>query len=414
MPGKPPRHVAASLASLDGFLDRYSITQMLGSGSSATVYAANDRSVPGNQVAIKVIIRRPGMRWGHVRGCFEREALLLRQCAPHNHIARLIALHQCDSSIALVLRLCSGGDCQQLLQRHGALAEHAALVISHQLGSALAHMHGQRILHRDVKLDNCLVRSFDAGGLPEIELCDLGHSCVIEGTCVGRRCACEGVCVGSISDGFTGTTGYAAPEVAQGTCWSKASDIWSMGVVVYALLANELLRWKSGGASRAPDISTKTSRAFAQVHTSTKMAIKSVLLPDPVDRSPLESFMRALGGAGEANGAQVTMEGSAGMRRTCGSVTRSYSLSTFQQLHGRRTPQATDGRHARGGSSNTTMAYSSDSEESTPNTPMLSYAPSPVVTQGQSLPPLSSVADTPSAATPPPAAPSAATPPPPH
>lgn len=272
---------------------RYILQTLLGSGCSAGVFTAVDAS-RSERVAVKLTTRRPGMRWRSMLATYEREALLLRQCA-HRNIVPCIDVLTSDRSCAIVLGLCPGGDCQQLVQRHGALAERAALHIAQQLCAALAFMHGRRVIHRDVKLDNVCVCNLGFTGLPHVQLCDFGHACHLDGACAGMtRCACEGVCVGSVDDGFRGTHGYAPPEVERGTGWSTSADVWSAGVVLYALLANELLRWKPNSGVHAPEVSTKTSRAFAQVSTVTKMAIKSVLQPQPADRASLAAFAAAL------------------------------------------------------------------------------------------------------------------------
>ena len=75
----------------------------------------------------------------------------------HPHIIGCRGLYMGSEDLAIVLDLMPGGDCQQLLKRHGALAEPAVHTIMEQLFDALACVHAQGILHRDVKLENILV-----------------------------------------------------------------------------------------------------------------------------------------------------------------------------------------------------------------------------------------------------------------
>ena len=74
---------------------------------------------------------------------FEHEVQLLRKCV-HPHIIGCRGLYVGSEDLAIVLDLMAGGDCQQLLKRHGALAEPVVHTIMEQLFSALACVHGTR------------------------------------------------------------------------------------------------------------------------------------------------------------------------------------------------------------------------------------------------------------------------------
>ena len=249
------------------FNSRYVLRGVLGRGCSACVFYCESRS-GGAQTACKLARYQPRMLWNKIVSTFEREAMLLSRCA-HPSVAELFGMYQSDAAIALVIGLVAGGDLQQLLMRHGALSERATASIGTQLVAALGHLHGVCVLHRDVKLENVLVES--AGPEPRVKLCDFGHSCLRDEPLDGA----------SVTDGFRGTDGYAAPEVAAvGYRWTAEADVWSLGVVLYALLANELLRWNNGH----PEVSTKTSRAFAQISTRTKMLVKAILQVEPTLR----------------------------------------------------------------------------------------------------------------------------------
>ena len=286
------------------FGSQWTVHALLGVGCSARVMLARSRTENGGDAACKVASQTPRGGWSRIVRCFEREADLMRRCN-HPNIVQCLGLYQSCTDIVLVLSLASGGDCQQLLQRHGALSERAANAIVHQLSTALQYLHTvPRVLHRDVKLENILVQNVGgAGAVPRVQLCDFGHSCLLDEPNLG--CA--------VNDRFRGTEGYAAPEVLAGQPWTVAADAWGVGVVYYALLANELLRWKSG----SPDISTKTSRAFAQVATSTKMLVKALLLPEMTKRATLPALIATLSHptAAAAEEEPARVEATEGLRR---------------------------------------------------------------------------------------------------
>ena len=113
-----------------------------------------------------------------------------------------------QNALVLTLEMVPGGDLQQFLQRHGALAESAVDAVLLQLCSALAHVHGCSVLHRDVKLENLLVAH--PGPTPQVKLCDFGHA-----TRLHDR-----------NDGFTGTIGCARATAARPP-WSARSSVTS-------------------------------------------------------------------------------------------------------------------------------------------------------------------------------------------
>lgn len=305
------------------FTHEYTIKARLGDGGTASVYSAVHNSL-GECVAVKVALRKKQeRRWARTKSVFQHEMCMLKRCE-HPHIVRSLAFFQGPQDVALVLEHVPGGDFQQVLERHGALAEHTVLVVVAQLVSALAHMHSLDTLHRDVKLENLLLVRF--GAAPCIKLCDLGHAALV----------CEA------GDSFTGTCGYAAPEVCQRAFpfWSRSADVWSVGCVTYAMLANSLLTWAGeGGGDGGPDFSSRTLQA---VTLETRLLIRSMLHMNRAERTTLANIASVVATAGSTDSLKATSIQATSIRRVALSQ-HSYSLLDMTSLdkgqsHVRRAP----------------------------------------------------------------------------
>ena len=277
--GEPQPRVPSRTAGLrdeagGAFDDKYILQQKLGDGMTACVYVATERA-GGRQCACKLSERRlQRTNWTRIVQVLRHEYELLHGLGDHPNIVRWENLYLSCNQVGLVLELVPGGDCQQLLQRHGCLSEPAVHAMISQLRSALAYVHGRDVLHRDVKLENLLVNT-DVWP-PVLKLCDFGHASAVADA------------QGEIE--FYGTPGYAAPEVLRGPVWAFAADVWALGVVMFALLANSLPFERERSWLRPPDFS---GRAWWQVSIDAKLLLQvrpsplasSALLPRPA--SPL-------------------------------------------------------------------------------------------------------------------------------
>jgi 5'-AMP-activated protein kinase, catalytic alpha subunit len=117
-----------------------------------------------------------------------------------------------------VIELCAGGDLLNYVRRRRRLKEDVAKAIFKQIIEGLSYCHSKQILHRDIKLDNILL---DSKG--EVKICDFGISKVVKkGEIMTEQC---------------GTPAYIAPEFLRDKGYTGfAADIWSAGVVLYAML----------------------------------------------------------------------------------------------------------------------------------------------------------------------------------
>jgi serine/threonine protein kinase len=157
----------------------------------------------------------------------------------HPHVTQMYEVIATESSIWLVTELCCGGELFDYLAEKGRLAETEARVIFGQLCLAVAYLHENGIVHRDLKLENVLLDE-----RCRVKLGDFGFTREFER--------------GTFMETFCGTTGYASPEMLQGkkyqgpgVCFRSVYadqmvhsptevDVWSLGVILYCLLTGTL------------------------------------------------------------------------------------------------------------------------------------------------------------------------------
>ncbi|CAN8260457.1 unnamed protein product [Cochlearia groenlandica] len=158
------------------------------------------------------------------RECIETEPRIMAMIPPHRNIVRIYDLYETEESLAIVMelvdppmtiydRLISGGG--------GRLSESETALYAKQILLALAHCHRHGIVHRDVKPDNILIDLENR----VLKLCDFGSAAVWLG--------------GETAEGVVGTPYYMAPEVVMGRRYGEKVDVWSVGVVIYTMLAGE-------------------------------------------------------------------------------------------------------------------------------------------------------------------------------
>ena len=140
--------------------------------------------------------------------------LRLRHCS----VVKLYETFETKRHMLLTMELCAGGDLLNYVRKRKKLDEDVARVIFKQIIEGLGYIHRKRVLHRDIKLDNILL-----DGKGNVKIADFGVSKLVK--------------PGDIMHEQSGTPAYIAPEILkeEGYMGFKA-DIWSAGVVFYAML----------------------------------------------------------------------------------------------------------------------------------------------------------------------------------
>jgi predicted Ser/Thr protein kinase len=265
---------AYALPDRELVLDRYRPLRPLGRGGSGSVWLARDERT-GLEVALK-IVPRDGKRAS--RAAREAEAASRLR---HARCVRAYDFGADAGHVYIAYEYVPGRTMREAL-RTGKLTDAATVEAAAQILDALAHAHGRGIVHRDVKPSNVLVGDGDA---PDVKLLDFGLAQFDDAdTLTG---------VGDVP----GTLAYISPERLRGQEASEASDIWSVGVLLWEGLAGEHPFWgvplpqvaatiEAGApplASRRPDLPRRVLEA-----------VDSALASDPSRRPSAPALAREL------------------------------------------------------------------------------------------------------------------------
>ncbi|WP_231335094.1 serine/threonine-protein kinase [Actinomadura graeca] len=203
---------------------RYRLVTQVGRGGMGTVWQAHDE-VLGRDVAVKEVILPHGLtdeeRAVHHKRTF-REARTAARLG-HPGVVTVYDVVEEDDRPWIIMELILARSLDQVIKQDGPLEPRRAAEIGRQMLAALHAAHDAGVLHRDVKPSNVLVTGTVAGGERAV-LTDFGIA-----TASGDATLTQtGLVMGSPA--------YIAPERARGRVAGPASDLWSLGVTLYAML----------------------------------------------------------------------------------------------------------------------------------------------------------------------------------
>ncbi|KIJ64318.1 hypothetical protein HYDPIDRAFT_28762 [Hydnomerulius pinastri MD-312] len=258
----------------------YLLLQTLGEGEFGKVKLGL-HSQWGEEVAVK-LIRRGNIDTSVRMSKVEREIEVLRTLK-HPNIVRLYDVIETDKYIGIILEYASGGELFDHILAHRYLKEKDAAKLFSQLVSGVWYIHQKKIVHRDLKLENLLLDRHR-----NVIITDFGFANRFEHRADDlMQTSCGSPC-------------YAAPElvISEGLYVGSAVDIWSCGVILYAMLAGYLPFDDDPANPDGDNINllykyiVNTPLSFPDyVSVEARDLLSMMLVPDPTRRADLRSIM---------------------------------------------------------------------------------------------------------------------------
>lgn len=205
---------------MEQIANRYEILSLIGQGGMADVYKARD-TILNRVVAIKVLrAKLSDDAMALVR--FQREASAASRLS-HPNVVDIYDVGEYEGMHYIVMEFIRGRTLKELIAQRGALDVDEAIGVMKQLVSAINHAHEHKIIHRDIKPQNVLVK--DDG---TIKITDFGIA------------VANGSVQLTYNNTVMGSAHYLAPETTQGKEPNEQVDIYSLGIVFYELLTGHV------------------------------------------------------------------------------------------------------------------------------------------------------------------------------
>ncbi|CAE6421401.1 unnamed protein product [Rhizoctonia solani] len=254
-------------------LGEYQVLKNIGEGSFGQVKLAI-HTLTGQKVALKYFskARIKNMKLG---ARVTREIQYLR-LLDHPHIVKIYEVINTPADIIMVIEF-AGAELFDTLAKHGRLQEETARSIFQQLVSAVAHSHKCKVIHRDLKPENILIDW--SGPIPDVKVIDFGLSNVMtDGDFLRTSC---------------GSPCYACPEVISAKVYAGPEvDVWSIGVILYLMLAGRLPFEDENTHVLMDKICTGRYHMPSSISQDAADLIKNCIVVNPIKRLTMAEIMQ--------------------------------------------------------------------------------------------------------------------------
>ncbi len=201
--------------------NRYRLRQPLGSGGMAEVFLAHD-DVLDRDVALKVMSGRYAGDDEFIER-FRREAQSAAALSHPNIVSIFDRGEADDGTYYIAMEYLPGGTLKDRILKRGALPPRTSAAVALQIAEALRAAHERNVVHRDIKPHNILIT-----GSGDVKVTDFGIARAASSSTMTR------------TGHILGTAHYISPEQAMGEPVGPASDLYSLGVVLYEMLTGEM------------------------------------------------------------------------------------------------------------------------------------------------------------------------------
>ncbi|OMJ78588.1 hypothetical protein SteCoe_21568 [Stentor coeruleus] len=251
----------------------YTRGKELGKGGFAKVYELTNNE--NKFVSAAKIIKKSSLSKGRTRQKLMSE-IKIHRSVHHKGVVNFEYLFEDSENIYILLELCSNGNLNEKLKRRGKFTELEAQCYLIQLFSVIKYLHTLKIVHRDIKLSNLFLNDS-----MELKLGDFGLATKIEFDGERKRTMC-------------GTPNYIAPEILDSRLGhSYEVDIWSFGIVAYAMLIG-IPPFQSEDARATYKRIQDNNYSFPDtehISSEAKDLISSILQTDPSARLTLNQII---------------------------------------------------------------------------------------------------------------------------
>ncbi|CAM9609046.1 unnamed protein product, partial [Phaeothamnion confervicola] len=209
---------------MERVLAQYKPGKELARGGFATVFSCTYKKT-GEQFALKLVQKRASEndREGRMREAFLFSEVEILRLMQHPKVVAFREFFELPKAYALVMELMPGGELFERIQKKSFYSEDDARTLTRNLLEAVSYLHDNKVVHRDLKPENIMMADLETD--THIKVVDFGLSKRLQGADeVHMRTLC-------------GTPEYCAPELHKAIPYTKAVDVFAVGVIAYIMVS---------------------------------------------------------------------------------------------------------------------------------------------------------------------------------